>query len=171
MPIRLAKPLLALMLLAPLGSCLLGGAAVVGATVGAATALPPPEGNGPYPVDATLQLDFSPPRPVVAAMPPGRDSVRVPDVTRIVGRVHESRGDTLWVAITRLGREGGSATSFAFHREPVAMLLTGEGMRVRVVTRDTTEMSSSIGGGVLFAILALLGFIAYCRAHPGRCYD
>ena len=51
------------------------------------------------------------------------------------------------------------------------MLLTGEGMRVHVVTRDTTEMSSSIGGGVLFAILALLGFIAYCRAHPGRCYD
>ena len=161
---------LALLLLAPLGGCLLGTAAMVGATVGAATALPPPEGGGPYPVDATLQLDFWPARPIVAAMQPGRDSVRAPDVTRIVGRVRASRGDTLWLAITRMGRAGGTTTSFGFRREPVAMLLRGESMRVHVVTRNTTEVSNSIGGGFVFAVLAMLGLIVYCR-RTGRCYD
>ena len=170
-----AVALLLLALLPTAGACYyVGGAvtggALLGATLGAASTPRPLPATARYPVGALLVVDFTPPRHLTASMRGERDSLRVPRATRVVGQLRQTRGDTLWVAISELRREGGGPMAFAQGHEPVTSLPPEGLARVHVISSNGKLAQRTLNGALLGALIAALLLYAMCAADHGCFY-
>ena len=168
---RLAAAALALLLL-PLAGChIVAAGALAGGAIGVATTPPSVTMiDGPYQPDAAIMLDFTPARAIVATSARGRaDTLQVPDVTRLVGRIRIVRGDTLWLSVTELRRPSGGPIGYGRGREPVAGVVLDGAVRATVIATRADVRERFTIGVALGAVLALIGILAYCSSE--RCLE
>lgn len=169
---RCLVPLAALLLL-PLGGCFvavpLGGGVLVGAAAGAATTP-----RTPYSVvghqrpGAALQIEFPVPVELVAISTNGRDTTRIPDATRVIGRVRASAPDSCWLRLTEVRRSGGTSVAWSRDAAPVAMVPLANS-RVQLIAANASSIERTLVGGAV-GFLAVLGWFYWSCRHNG-CYS
>ena len=168
-PFRLRVAALAV-LLPTLGGCYyFAGAAIAGATLGAASTPRSLPLSGRYPAGAALMIDFASRPDIAAALPGGRDSLRVEGVSRIVGRLQSTRGDTMFVAITELRRAQGGPMAFANRHEPVMEILPETPARIHVIASNGRLAERVVWGALAGMALSLL--LIYLACTPEGCYS
>lgn len=116
----------------------------------------------PMPGPARVRVRFNPPRDLAVAVP-GRDTLRIDNVTALEGHLLEVRGDTLSLAVRRaqvgVATVPGLAGADATTRVPVAA-----GRVVEVRELDSVRTALIIVGvavsGALLLIIAAIGAVA-----------
>jgi hypothetical protein len=166
---RLLRHLVLALLLPALGGCYYFAAgAVLGAGLGAASTPRPLPTSSTYPPGAALYLDFATPRHVTVILPGERDTLRVDDVRRVIGTLHSSRADTLFIAITELRRAQGPPHAFAARNAPVLPIPPSMPARVHVIAKNGAVAQRAIVGGIVGFALSYLLLIAACNS--GGCW-
>lgn len=151
----------------PLAGCwYIAGGAALGATVGVASAprrvstLP-----GPWQPDAAVAVDFAPAHEALTVAAGTPDSTLARDVTRLVGRVRQVRGDTAFVSVTEIRRLAGGPMGYARGTEPVVRIVHGEGVRVTRLSVAKSPETRGLLGAAVGALLMVIGIFAYCVAE------
>ena len=165
-----------LVLLPSLGGCVyvggaVAGGALLGATLGAASTPRPLPVTARYPAGAAVLIDFSPPRDLTASRRGERDSLRVATVTRLVGQLRETRGDTLWIAVAQLRRTGGGPLSFAHGHEPMTAIPPEGLARVHVIASNGQLVHRVLTGALIGAAVIVLLVITICAQDACYYYD
>lgn len=166
---RLLRLAVLALLLPALGGCYYFAAgAVLGAGLGAASTPRPLPVSSTYPPGAALLIEFVPPRHVTVILPGERDTLRVADVRRVVGTLHSSRADTLFIAITELRRAEGTPFAFAARNAPVLPIPPTTPARVHVITSNGRMAQRAVVGGILGFVVSYLLLYAGCAS--GGCW-
>lgn len=162
-------PLVALVL-AQTGCYVIAGAAATGALIGGATGAAisadrPAPGSA---VGAAVSITLDPPRDLVLAGAAGGDTMWVRGARSVVGHVTQTRGDTMWVAVTAVEGARGPA-SFPAIAGPTAPIVRGPGVAVRVVTARAHRATATYVGAAIGAAASVLGLYLWCAQT--RCLD
>lgn len=111
----------------------------------------------PLPARSVVRLRFDAPRPLDVALP-GRDTLRLANITQIEGRVLASRGDTVDLAVRNFWTRGERATVHS-SGDAIARVapIPGHAAEVRRLSKGRTALAAYLGvTGALGFVLALL---------------
>lgn len=161
------------LLVLPLGGCYFGGhlmgGTLAGAAIGVATTPRTPYSVvGRHRPGAALQVEFSPPREILVVSPNGRDTVRIADATRVIGRVRTSTADSCWLRLTEVRHGSGQAVAWSRDAAPVAIVPLASASRVQLIAANASSSERAVVGAAL-GFLAMFGWI-YWSCRQGRCY-
>lgn len=104
---------------------------------------------------ASVAVAFAPARDVALVGAARGDTSWVRSAVSVLGRVTETRGDTLRLAVSE-GRGTDGAATFPGGREPVTEVVPGPGVAVRVISRAPTQTDAAFTGAFLGTVLAFV---------------
>ena len=164
-----------LVALMPTGCMLFVGAVVGGAAVGAAAASAATDGRNAGAARGAgpaVAVTLSPARDVAAVGGVPADTTWVRGAVSLIGRVVETRGDTLRLALTE-GRGPAGVATFPSGWEPRVDIVQGAGVQVRVISRAPAQTDGAFVGAFLASAAVTAGLflalLVYCSNR--RCLD